>query len=43
MVEEGGGNCLHRSSDVIFVWLPCGFEMDGENELGLQMVHSVIK
>lgn len=25
-----------------FVWLLCGFQMDGENELGLQMVHSVV-
>lgn len=25
-----------------FVWLLWGFQMDGENELGLQMVHSVV-
>lgn len=37
-----GKLCLYGSSDVVFVWLLCGFQMDGENELRLQMVHCVV-
>lgn len=39
MVKEEGETVTFTCD---FVWLLCGFQMDGENELGLQMVLSVI-
>lgn len=39
MVKEEGETVTFTCD---FVWLLCGFETDGENELGLQMVLSMI-